>query len=118
VRYLFALLAIFALTASAADISGSWKGTADAGNGPIERTFVFKVSGNTLTGETTSEMLGKSTITDGKVDGNNLSFTIKANFQGNDVVLTYKGTVSGDTMKLTSQFPDGPTIEWAVKKTS
>ena len=117
-RYLLALIAIFALTASAADISGNWKGTADAGNGPIERTFTFKVDGNKLTGETTSEMLGKSTINDGKVEGNNLSFTIKANFQGNDLVLTYKGTVTGDTMKLTSQFPDGPTIEWVVKKTS
>jgi hypothetical protein len=37
-KYLLILMAMFAFVASAADISGNWKGTADAGNGPIERT--------------------------------------------------------------------------------
>lgn len=117
-KYLLILIAMFAVTASAADIAGNWKGTADAGNGPIERTFAFKVDGTKLTGETTSEMMGKSTITDGKVDGDNLSFSIKVNFQGNDMVVKYKGKVTGDAMKLSSEFPNGPTIEWNAKKTS
>jgi len=117
-KYLLVLIALFAITASAADIAGNWKGTADAGNGPIERTFTFKVDGTKLTGETTSQMMGKSTITDGKVDGDNLSFSIKVNFQGNDMVLSYKGKVTGDTMKLTSEFPGGPSIEWNAKRTS
>ena len=76
---ILAILAAFAAVAMAADISGTWKGTAENQGGTIERTFVFKVDGTKLTGETTSEMMGKSVITDGKIDGDNISFTITAN---------------------------------------
>ena len=124
-KWILCLIAALAMAASAAapqgsrpkDISGTWKASAEGPNGTMERTFVFKVDGNKLTGETTSSMLGKSTITDGKVDGDNLSFSIKVNFQGNDMVLTYKGKVTGDTMKLTSEF-GGQSIEWNAKRTS
>jgi hypothetical protein len=112
------LTAIFVAAALAADISGTWKGTADFGGQSIERTFVFKVDGTKLTGETTSELLGKSTIEEGKIDGNDISFTISANFQGNAMKMTYKGKVSGDTIKLTADLgPDvGQTIEWTLKR--
>ena len=86
-------LAATALTASAADISGNWKATADFGGQTIERTFVFKVEGTKLTGETTSSMMGKSTITDGKVEGDNVTFNITVKFQDNETKLTYKGKV-------------------------
>ena len=105
----------------AADISGTWKGTAENQGGTIERTFVFKVDGTKLTGETTSEMMGKSTIADGKIDGENISFSITANFQGNDMKLNYKGKISGDTIKLSVEFAGGgggQTIEWTLKKAS
>lgn len=112
------LAAIFAAVAPAADISGAWKGTADFQGQAIERTFLFKVDGTKLTGETTSEMLGKSTIEDGKVDGDNISFTITANFQGNDLKMNYKGKVSGDTIKLSVDLGAdiGRSIEWTLKK--
>jgi hypothetical protein len=118
-RRLF-LLATFALSALAADITGTWKGTAEGPNGNIERTFVFKVDGNKLTGETTSQMMGKSTIMDGKVDGDNLSFSITAKFQDNEVKLNYKGKVSGNEIHLTSEMAGGAgggmTLEWNAKK--
>ena len=57
----------------------------------IERTFNFKVDGSKLTGETESEMMGKATITDGKIEGDNVSFTINANFQGNEMKLRTRG---------------------------
>src|SRR5712691_592815 len=104
-RWLFVLMMVFAVCASAADVSGTWKGTADTPNGKVERTFVFKVDGNKLTGETSSQMMGKSTIMDGKVDGDNLSFNITVKFQDNEVKLTYKGKVgaSGNEITLTSE---------------
>jgi hypothetical protein len=118
-RLLF-LLAALALSALAADITGTWKGTAEGPNGSIERTFVFKVDGNKLTGETTSTMMGKSTITDGKIDGDNISFSITAKFQDNEMKLNYKGKVSGDEIHLTSQMAGGDgggmTLEWKAKK--
>ena len=93
------------------------EGTAESANGTIERTFTFKVAGTALTGDTDSRMLGKSTITDGKVDGDNISFTITANMQGNEMKLNYKGKVVGDQIKLSVEFPGGgQTAEFTLKR--
>ncbi len=111
------LTAILSAVAFAADISGNWKATADGPNGAMERTFVFKVDGNKVTGETTSTMVGKSTITDGKVEGDTVTFTITANLQGNEMKLTYKGVIKGDEIVFTSSAGgDGQAIEWHAKR--
>jgi hypothetical protein len=116
-KILLSLMALFALAASAADISGNWKGTAEGPNGAIERTFTFKQDGAKLTGETVSQYTGKSTINDGKVEGDTISFSITAKFQDNEMKLTYKGKITGDTIKLSSDFGgSGQTIEWTLKK--
>jgi hypothetical protein len=116
-KLLLMLMALFAFAASAADISGNWTGSAEGPNGAITRTFTFKQDGGKLTGETNSEYTGKSTITDGKVEGDTLSFSITAKFQDNEMKLTYKGKITGDTIKLSSDFGgNGQTIEWTLKK--
>jgi len=112
------LLTVFACTASAADVTGTWKGTAETPNGTIERTFVFKVDGNKLTGETSSQMMGKSVITDGKVDGDNVSFTITVKFQDNEMKLNYNGKVSGDVIKFHVEADGGTTLDYTAKKVS
>lgn len=116
-KWIIVLFAAFAFTASAADISGNWKGTADFGGNAIERTFTFKQEGTKLTGETTSQMAGKSIIENGKVDGDNITFTIKANIQGNEMTMNYKGTVKGNEIKFTVD-AGGNNIEWNLKKVS
>ena len=116
-KLLLTLMALFAFAASAADISGNWKGTAEGPNGAIERTFTFKQDGAKLTGETNSQYTGQSTINDGKVEGDTISFSINAKIQDNEMKLSYKGKISGDTIKLTSEFGGGgQTIEWTLKK--
>jgi len=111
------LALLLAMSLWAADISGKWKGTAEGPNGAIERTFTFKVDGTKLTGETESQMMGKATITDGKIDGDNISFTINANFQGNEMKLQYKGKVTGDQIKLSVDFGGGgQTVEYTLKR--
>jgi hypothetical protein len=107
---------LFTISLFGADVTGKWKGTADAGNGPIERTFTFKVDGTKLTGETESQMIGKSEIQEGKVEGDTITFTIKANFQGNEMTLAYKGKIEGDKITLASDFGGGQTIEWKLTK--
>jgi len=115
-KFLLPLLALCALVAMAADISGNWKGTAEGPNGALQRTFTFKQDGSKLTGETNSDFTGKSTINDGKVEGDTLSFSINAKIQDNEMKLAYKGKISGDTIKLSSEFGGGQAIEWTLKK--
>jgi hypothetical protein len=118
-KRLLLVTALFAVAALAADVTGTWKATAEGPNGTMQRTFVFKVEGSKLTGETTSSMFGKSTITDGKVDGDNLSFTITVKFQDNEMKLNYQGKVSGNEIKFTVEMPGGgQTLEWLAKKVS
>ena len=119
-RRLLFLLAAFALSAWAADIAGTWKATAEGPNGSMERTFVFHVDGNQLTGETTSSMMGKSAIADGKVDGDNLSFTITVKFQDNEMKVNYKGKVTGNEIHFTAEVGGGggQTLEWHGKRVS
>ena len=114
-KWLLCLMAVFACTASAGDISGNWKGTAE--NSAIERTFVFKVDGHKLTGETTSNNLGRSAIEDGKVDGDDVSFSLTVKMQGREAKVSYKGKVEGDTIKFTVGVQGfGETLEMVAKR--
>ena len=73
----------------------------------------------TLILDVASIQFGKSTITDGKVDGDNLSFTIVVKFQDNEMKLNYKGKVSGNEIKFTVESAaGGNVIEWLAKKVS
>lgn len=105
-----------ALSAFAADVTGNWKATAEGPNGSMERTFALKAEGEKLTGETVSSFAGKSTITEGKIKGDDMSFTITINLQGNEMKVNYKGKVIGkDEIKFTAEVGDN-TIEWVAKR--
>src|SRR2546423_1732943 len=117
-RTLFALLAAFAITALAADISGNWKATAEGPNGQMERTFVFKVDGSKVTGESTSTMMGKSPISEGKIEGDTVSFVLTGKFGDQEVKLNYQGKIAGNEIKFTSEMAGGPgggqPIQWVA----
>ncbi|MBI5283055.1 MAG: hypothetical protein HY858_15320 [Candidatus Solibacter usitatus] len=116
-KRLLALMAITALAAFAADITGNWKATAEGPNGAMQRTFAFKQDGAKLTGETVSSMFGKSVINDGKVEGDIVTFTIVVKFQDNEMKVNYKGKVNGDEIKFTVEGAmGGQTIEWLAKR--
>ena len=116
-KSILALFAMLSFACLAADVTGNWKGTAEGQNGPMERTFSFKVDGTKLTGETVSSFAGKSTITDGKVDGDKLSFTINIKIQDNEMTVAYKGVVNADTIKFSAVVGGGDqTMEWNVKR--
>ena len=114
-----ALILMAAIVASlfAADVTGEWKATAEGPNGAMERTFSLKADGAKLTGETVSSFAGKSAIREGKVDGENLSFTITIKIQDNEREVKYKGkVVSKDEIKFTADGFQGQTIEWVAKR--
>ena len=78
------------------------------------------MDGNRLTGETTSNNFGKSTIDDGKVEGDTVSFTLKVSMGGNDAKVSYKGKITdANTIKFTvSAEGFDQTIEFVAKRTS
>jgi hypothetical protein len=116
-KRLIVLFVAIAAAALASDINGTWKATADGPNGAMERTFVFKVEGNKVTGETTSSMMGKSTITDGKIDGDSITFTITGKFGDNEMKIDYKGKIKDSEIVFESSAGGGgQTIEWHAKK--
>ncbi len=105
-----------ALSALAADVAGNWKATAQGPNGPMERTFAFHVDGEKLSGETVSSFLGKSEIQEGSVKGDDIAFKITADFQGNEMEITYKGKVVSDNeIKLVSEAGDNQ-FQWDAKR--
>lgn len=109
-------LLLFAFAACAADITGNWKATAEGPQGAMERTFTFKQDGAKVTGETTSSFAGKSTITDGKIDGDTVTFTIMIKIQDQEMKMNYKGKVNGNEIKFSVDGFGGQTIEWNAKK--
>lgn len=108
-------LALGGISALAADFNGKWTGDVQSRRGTQTLTFDFHVDGSTLTGKVTTQR-GDTDITDGKVDGDNISFTQVMNFNGNSMTVTYKGTADGDTIKFTRQMGDRPATEFVAKR--
>ena len=99
------LLAGFAL---AADIDGKWAGSIagmDGNDMTIE--FTFKADGTTLTG-VHSVNGQETTIKDGKIEGNNISFTVTLNLGGQETTIPHKGVLSGDQIKMTYEMMGQP----------
>ncbi|HEU4389827.1 MAG TPA: hypothetical protein VFV34_18630 [Blastocatellia bacterium] len=102
----------------AADVNGKWVAQVPGRGGQTrETTFNFKAEGTKLTG-TVSGMQGDAPIADGKINGDEISFTQSFNFNGNDVKIIYKGKVSGDEIKFTRarEGGDQPPAEFTAKR--
>jgi hypothetical protein len=114
------LLGLLTLTALAADVTGKWVAQVPGRDGQTrEVTFNLKADGNTLTGTVTTRR-GDQPITEGKIDGDNISFSQTMEFGGNQVKLLYKGTVSGDEIKFTRsrEGGQGQAQEFTAKRAS
>jgi hypothetical protein len=99
----FASIAVLAcvVTAFAASVDGKWTAQVPGRQGNTqEMTFNLKADGSTLTGTITSPR-GEAKIDDGKVDGDNISFSQTFERGGNSMKIMYKGKVSGDTIEFT-----------------
>ncbi len=93
-------------SAGAADVTGKWVAQIEGRQGTQENTFIFAVDGTKLTG-TMSSARGENEITEGKVEGDEISFVIVRTFGENEMKLLYKGKVSGDEITFTREFQGG-----------
>jgi hypothetical protein len=105
------LLLLCASLAAGADISGKWTGDVPRRGEATPTTFMFKADGEKLTGTATSSQ-GEESFTDGKISGNDISFSMEA---GGAKVL-FKGTVSGTEIKMTRQREGGEARPFTLKR--
>jgi hypothetical protein len=98
-----------------ADVSGKWKGSIETPNGPLEQTFTFKVDGANLTGGVSSQF-GENPISEGKVDGDNISFIVVFKFEANEFRIAHKGKLTGEELKLDVSFGDNGGAQMTLKR--
>jgi hypothetical protein len=99
---------------AATDVSGTWAGDMkgpDGSNG-FHLSFTFKVDGAKLTGTVQGPQGDPIAITDGKVDGDKVSFNVSVN----GMVIVHEGTLAGDTIKLTSKSDQGPSGDMTLTR--
>lgn len=108
-------VALGTVSALAADFNGKWTGDVTTPRGTQTLTFEFKVDGAALTGKITTPR-GTTDITNGKVDGDNISFDQVMNFNGNEFKINYTGKADGDTIKFTRKMGDMGSSDFVAKK--
>ncbi len=104
----FSMAAVLALgltgAVSAADVTGTWTAEFDSQIGVQKYTYELKVEGEKLTGTATGERMGQKQtvqITEGSFKGDKVSFVEPLTFEGQELRITYSGTLAGDELKLT-----------------
>ncbi|MEK7780535.1 MAG: hypothetical protein AAB370_03415 [Verrucomicrobiota bacterium] len=101
------------------DLTGTWKSSFTNQNGQARETvFKLKAEGEKLTG-TVSGRNNDTAIEEGKIKGEEVSFQVTREFNGNKMVVKYTGKVSGDTItgKSESQRDGQPTSrDWVAKR--
>jgi hypothetical protein len=102
---------------AATDVTGAWNGELKSADGSIVVPLIvtLKQDGTTLTGSITSPQSGGDpiAITDGKIDGDKVSFKVLYSgivISHNGTIISHDATGAGDEIKLTSttDSPDFP----------
>ena len=114
-----ALLGLASISARAADINGQWVAQIPGRNGDIETTFKLKAAGEQLSGSMENQY-GEREISNGKVSGDDVSFTVHIEFNGNDITFLFTGKAQGSEIKFTRERKGGdlgpPKVEFTAKR--
>ena len=121
------LLLTLLTSAWAADILGNWIAqglTWEIGSrrksgrqGTVETVFSFKVNGTELTG-TVANAQGETSIREGRINGDEISFVVIRSVGGNERKLAYKGQVSLNEIRFTLEVQGlkGQPLEFIAKR--
>jgi hypothetical protein len=106
-----AILLVLAVgVALAADVTGTWTGQIGGpdGGGPTI-AFHFKQDGAKLTGTVEGPQGESLQISDGKVEGDKIAFTVKFDRgDGGGMKIAHEGAINGDEIKLSTRMEGGP----------
>ena len=110
-----------------ADPNGTWTWTMPGRNGGPDRkmTLKLKAEGDKLTGKLSAPGRGgemrDTDIKDGQVKGDEVSFNVEREINGNTVTTKYNGKLSGDTIKGKVEFErngEKQSRDWEAKRSS
>lgn len=103
IRTLFILFCALAVS-KGADVSGKWVGEIAGRGGSSTVTFTFKASsGSSFTG-TLATARGEVPISQGKIDGDRISFSVEVAGRGGSPVETrYEGRIRADVIELSAE---------------
>jgi hypothetical protein len=84
---------------------------------PVETVFSFRVKGTELTGKV-SDPRGETAISEGKIEGDEISFVVIRSDGGNKRKLAYKGQVSLNEIRFTLEIQglEGHPLEFIAKR--
>jgi len=122
--FLLAAFCLFAIPSFAADVTGTWEGEMKmeggpggggpggggpgGGMGPMKFNYTLKQDGAKLSGSVKGPFGPANEFTDGKIEGNKLSFSYKTQgMQGNEMTIKWEGTLSGDEITFTMGMEGG-----------
>jgi hypothetical protein len=114
--WVLAASTIVAGIAFAADVGGTWTASFETQVGTQTYTYELHVLGNALTGTTKGSLTGENAISDGKVDGNKISFVEKATYQGMPLVFNYTGELKGDQIHFKRELMGFAAEEFDAKR--
>lgn len=108
-----------AFAADKANATGKWKWSVERGGQTMETTLTLKQDGEKLTGTVTGRNNTETAIEDGKVKDGEVSFKVTRERGGQKFTMAYKGKLSEDAIKGTSEFErDGQKTsrDWEAKR--
>jgi hypothetical protein len=115
----FAALVLLATPVLAGDVTGKWVAEFDSQIGVQKYTYELAVDGDKLTGKASFERMGEKGVvdlTEGKVEGDTVSFVEPLEFQGNSIRIEYKGTLKGDEIHFTRNVGEFATEEIVARR--
>lgn len=111
------LAVICFVPAWAAGATGKWTATFNTQVGEQKYTWDLTADGSKLTGKYTSSN-GSGDITEGKIEGDQLSWVENLNYQDMPLRIQYRATLSGDELKITRNVADIANEEAVARRTN
>ena len=102
-------IAVLALPAAAQDIGGKWNASIESPQGAFPLEFHFMIEDGVLKGTIANDFTGETPISDGKIDGDAISF--KSSIEGGPggaMTMSYTGKIEGDKITLTMGMDGAP----------
>ena len=98
---------LLSAAAYAADVTGKWTYEMPGRDGQTRQSSMnLKADGEKLTG-TIAGRQGDTEISNGKVSGDEVSFDVVREFNGNSFKIHYVGKIAGDEIKFKIEAPAG-----------